>query len=202
LFVAPDVLLRLKGSTVAKPSQQGLLLLGACGMLRLLLSREKFFLRCLNVFLLLLPLLTTLLCSGGICALQVNNLCGFGKRCQAATDCDSGVCDPLTRKCICSPGLVPQGPFCTKPPALPPVAAHQEGVGYAVKCSAAAAAAAAAFSWIVELTDVRSATHAQLAQLKAAALLRRLVSLLQAILYMWKAVCFKARFQCCARHNA
>jgi hypothetical protein len=33
LFVAPDVLLRLKGSTVAKPSQQGLLLLGACGML-------------------------------------------------------------------------------------------------------------------------------------------------------------------------
>lgn len=73
----------------------------------------------------ILLLLLLRLCSGGICASQVNNLCGFDKYCQRATDCDSGVCDPKTRKCVCSPGLVRQGPFCTNPPVLPPVAVPQ-----------------------------------------------------------------------------
>jgi hypothetical protein len=59
--------------------------------------------------------------SGGVCAKQLGGLCGFGKQCQVPTDCDSKLCDPQTRKCICSQGLVPQGPFCIQPPALPAV---------------------------------------------------------------------------------
>lgn len=62
---------------------------------------------------------------GGVCAAQVNNLCGYGKKCQRSTDCDSGVCDSVGRKCVCSPGFVPQGPFCGRPLALPPVAVPQ-----------------------------------------------------------------------------
>lgn len=61
--------------------------------------------------------------SGGVCASQYNSLCGVRKLCQAATDCESGVCDPQTRRCVCGQGLEPQGPFCTRPAALPPVAA-------------------------------------------------------------------------------
>lgn len=64
---------------------------------------------------------------GGACVAQFDKLCGYGKRCVAGSDCDSTICDPLSRQCVCGPNLVVQGPFCVKPPTLPPVATPAGG---------------------------------------------------------------------------
>lgn len=59
---------------------------------------------------------------GGVCATQADSACNFNKMCLLPTDCNSKVCDPKAKKCVCGPGLQPQGPFCAKPPDLPALA--------------------------------------------------------------------------------